>query len=405
MSVRVPQRILVAPSGFKESLDAVSVATAIAAGVRRTLPGVRVDIAPIADGGEGTARILAAAGNGRLHELTVCGPTGEPVQSHWAEVGVGRNRIGVVEMAAAAGLALVPAGQRDPGATTTYGVGQLIAAALDAGVSAILVGCGDSGTCDGGAGALQALGARVLDHDGDEIGRGGNELARAASLDLTGLHPRLRETEVVVAGNPHNVLCGPSGVARVFGPQKGATPAQVDSLSAALDVWADILQRDGLADIDYRQGAGSGASGGLGAGLAAAGGKLRSRFDALLDSGLSGIDLDHRIGKADLVITAEGSIDFQTPRGKVPAEVARRAQLRGVPVVALAGSLGHGAPAVHDVGIGAIASIITVPMPLSEAVANGEKLLADAAERTMRMILLGAAVSARAGQRKRKKAV
>ena len=128
----------------------------------------------------------------------------------------------------------------------------MIAAALDAGVSAILVGCGDSGTCDGGAGALQALGARVLDQDGHEIGCGGNELARAASLDLTGLHPRMRETEVVVAGNPHNVLCGPNGVARVFGPQKGATPAQVDSLSAALDVWSDILQRDGLADIDYR---------------------------------------------------------------------------------------------------------------------------------------------------------
>lgn len=404
MSTRVPQRILVAPSGFKESLCAESVASAIASGVRRALPGVRVDTAPIADGGEGTARTLAAATRGMLHETTVVGPVGEQVPSHWAQLGGSERSVAVVEMAAAAGLSLVPHDRRDPGTTTTYGVGQLMVAALDAGMETILVGCGDSGTCDGGSGALQALGARILDAQGRELGHGGRELIRAHRLDLAGLHPRLAEVDVVLACNPHNVLCGPSGVARVFGPQKGASPEQVEELSAALDNWARILERDGVATGNVATGSGTGASGGLGAGLAAGvGAQLRSRFDALLDSGLSGIDLDRRIRKADLVITAEGSIDFQTPRGKVPAEVARRCQQYGVPVIALAGSLGQGAPAVHDVGIAAIASIITVPMPLSEAVANGERLLTEAAERTMRMILLGGAVSARSGNPSRKK--
>ncbi|MEE3852956.1 glycerate kinase [Gordonia sp. LSe1-13] len=406
MPISVPQRILVAPSGFKESLDADSVASAICAGIRRTLPGVRIDVAPIADGGEGTARILADAAGGRLHERTVTGPTGLPVRAQWAEIGPRDSRTAVVEMASAAGLSLVPRDQRDPGATTTYGVGELIVAALDAGVSRILVGCGDSGTCDGGAGALQALGARILDADGREIGTGGYELAFARGLDTSGIHPRLAEVEVVLACNPHNVLTGPQGVARVFGPQKGASPEQVQELSDALDNWAAVLECHADAPgADLRTGMGTGVSGGLGAGLAGGiGAVLRSRFDALLDSGLSGIDLDRRIRKADLVITAEGSIDFQTPHGKVPAEVARRAQRHGVPVLALAGSLGEGAPSVHDVGIAAIAAIIAVPMPLSEAVANGAELLADAAERTMRMILLGGAVSARSGHKRRKKA-
>lgn len=405
MSFRIPQRILVAPSGFKESLDAETVAAAIAAGVCRALPGVRVDIAPIADGGEGTARTLAAVTRGTLHECPVTGPVGQPTTAQWALLGGKGRSVAVVEMAAAAGLSLVPPDRRDPGSTTTYGVGQLIAAALDHGVEAIIVGCGDSGTCDGGAGALQALGARILDRDGLEIGFGGTELARAARIDLSGLHPRLADVEMVLACNPHNVLTGPDGVARVFGPQKGATPQQVDELDAALVNWAAILERDGVCDGDLRTGPGTGASGGLGAGLAGGvGAQLRSRFEVLLDSGLSGIDLDRRIRKADLVITAEGSIDFQTPFGKVPAEVARRAGRFGVPVVALAGSLGRGAPAVHDVGIAAIASILTVPMPLADAVARGEELLVDAAERMMRMILLGGAMSARPRSKRRSKA-
>lgn len=399
MSMSVPRRIVVAPSGFKESLDAEQVAEAIAGGIRRVLPGARIDLVPIPDGGEGTAAALARATGGELMPAVVTGPVGEPVAASWALLGGPGPRVAVVEMAAAAGLRLVPADRRHPGTTTTRGVGELLAAALDAGVERVLIGCGDSGTCDGGAGALVALGARILDEDGDEIPDGGDALARAAHLDLSALHPRIHEVEIVLAANPHNVLTGKRGVARVFGPQKGASASDVERLSSALKNWARLLEREAPfgRDTDLRKGVGSGASGGLGAGLAAVlGARIAPRFEAILDSGLAGAGLDELIGQADLVITAEGAIDFQTPHGKVPAEIARRARRAGVPVLAIAGSLGTGAPRVHDIGIDAMASILTVPMRLDEAVAQGDELLRDASERCMRMLMLGAAISSRA---------
>jgi glycerate kinase len=399
MSIHIPQRILVAPSGFKESLSAEAVAQAISAGVRRVIPGVQVDEFPVPDGGEGTAAALAAATGGELVPMIVTGPVGAPVSAHWARLGGHATGTAVVEMASAAGLRLVPRDRRDPGETTTRGVGELIAAALDDGAKRIVVGCGDSGTSDGGAGALAALGARILDRNGVELPSGGRHLGDAARLDLSGLHPRIGEVEIVLACNIHNVLCGPADVARVFGPQKGATPAQVEQLSSALDAWALLLEEQTPfgAAMDVRTGGGTGASGGLGAGLAAVlGARLAPRFEVLLDSGLLPHALDELMAVADLVITAEGAIDFQTPRGKVPAEIAMRARVAGVPVLGIAGSLGQGAPAVHDIGIDAIASIITVPMPLSQAVEQGEPLLRDAAERSMRMVLLGSAMSARA---------
>lgn len=411
MSIHIPQRILVAPSGFKESLGADAVAAAIAAGIRRVIPGVQVDEYPVPDGGEGTAEVLAATTGGELVPAVVTGPVGTPVTAHWARLGGAARGTAVVEMAAAAGLRLVPRDQRDPGATTTAGVGELIAAALDDGASRIIVGCGDSGTSDGGAGALRALGVRILDAAGTELPDGGAHLARAARIDLSGLHPRAREVEIVLACNTHNVLCGPRGVARVFGPQKGATPAQVEQLSAALEHWAALLAetlpalplapgRSPVPALDLRTGPGTGASGGLGAGLAAVlGARLAPRFEVLLDPSVAPVCLDALIAEADLVITAEGAIDFQTPRGKVPAEIALRARTAGVPVLGIAGSLGAGAPDVHDIGIGAIASILTVPMALEQAVDQGEELLRDAAERSMRMILLGSALSARWVQR------
>lgn len=399
----LPDRILVAPSGFKESLDAMEVAEAIAAGVRRALPGVRVSSLPIPDGGEGTVSILASTTGGSMRETVVAGPVGRPVAASWVMLGGGGPRTAVIEMAAAAGLSLVPHDLRDPGLTTTRGVGELIAAALDAGAEKIVVGCGDSGTCDGGAGALVGLGARILDDDDEIVPDGGRHLHRVSRLDLSGLHPRLAEVPVELACNATNVLCGDGGVARVFGPQKGATTDQVDQLERGLERWAEVLRRDGVGapgGLDLRVGAGTGASGGLGAGLAGGlGALLRSRFEALLTPGLLGSDLNAEIAAADLVITAEGAIDFQTPRGKVPAEVARRAGLAGVPVMAIAGSLGKGAPDVHDIGIGAVTSIMAVPMPLADAVAQGHRLLVEATERSMRMLLLGAAVSRRSGER------
>lgn len=394
-------RFAVAPSGFKESLSAQAAADAIAAGVRRVVPDAEVDLIPLVDGGEGTARALASATGGRLVALPATGPLGEPVGTHFALLGSGTGSgsgIGsgsadtaVVEMAAVAGLSLVPHGLRDPGATTTYGVGELIRAALDTGVRRILVGCGDSGTSDGGAGALQALGARLLDEDGFDLPQGGRELIRLHHIDPKGLDPRLAHTELLVACNPYNVLCGERGVARVFGPQKGATPAQVEELSAGLENWAYVLTRDLPVTCDLYGGPGTGASGGLGAGLAALGARLLPRFEVLLDH----LDLDARLARADLVLTAEGALDHQTPRGKVPAEVARRAKLNGRPVLALAGTLGEGAHTVP--GVDAFTGILPAPMALAEALVRASELLTDATERALRMILLGAGLPRGAG--------
>ncbi|MFJ9638893.1 glycerate kinase [Streptomyces sp. NPDC101178] len=389
-------RIAIAPSGFKESLSAARVAEAIAVGVRRVIPDAELDLIPLVDGGEGTAEALALAGGGRLVPCTATGPVGDPVASHFALLGGGTAPgplTAVVEMAAAAGLALVPPGLRHPGATTTYGVGELIRAALDSRARRVLIGCGDSGTSDGGAGALQALGARLTDRHGRELRRGGGSLHELERIDPSGLDPRLARTELLVACNPYNVLCGKRGVARVFGPQKGATPAEVELLSAGLERLADVLTRD-LAPaftpatgdpVDLRTAPGTGASGGLGAGLAAVGARLLPRYDVLLD----GLDLDARLARADFVITAEGALDSQTVRGKIPAEVARRAHACGVPVLVLAGTIGPGAQDVRAVGVDAYSAILPAPMTLVEAIGRSGEFLADATERAMRIMALG----------------
>ncbi|MFF7494372.1 glycerate kinase family protein [Streptomyces rubiginosohelvolus] len=388
-----PHRIAIAPSGFKESLSAARVAEAIATGVRRVIPDADLDLIPLVDGGEGTAEALALAGGGRLVPVTATGPVGDPVASHFALLGGGTTPgplTAVVEMAAVAGLALVPPDRRHPGATTTYGVGELIRAALDAGARRILVGCGDSGTSDGGAGALQALGARLTDRHGRELRPGGGSLHELEHIDPSGLDPRLADTELLVACNPYNVLCGKRGVARVFGPQKGATPAEVELLSAGLERLAAVLTRDllpafGATALDLRTAPGMGASGGLGAGLASVGARLLPRYDVLLD----GLDLDARLARADFVITAEGALDHQTVRGKIPAEVARRAQAAGVPVLVLAGTIGPGAQDVRAVGVDAYSAILPAPMTLVEAIGRSGEFLADASERAMRIMALG----------------
>ncbi len=324
------------------------------------------------------------ATGGSLHSLTVIGPTGQPVESHFGFLGGEGTKTAVLEMAAAAGLRLVPPNARNPLLTTTYGVGELIKAALDAEAERILVGCGDSGTNDGGAGMAQALGVRLLDASGQELGQGGNELMRLASIDLRDRDPRLEQVQIDVACNWHNLLCGPKGVARVFGPQKGASPETVEQLATALDRYAAVIERD--LGINVGEMPGSGASGGLGTGLhALLGATLYPRYEIVMQY----LELDSLLQNTDLVITAEGSIDFQTPRGKIPVEVAQRAKRHNLPVVAIAGSIGEDARINFDHDIDSFSTILKEPCTLPEAISNACDLLTYAAERVMRLILVG----------------
>lgn len=384
MSRRKAMTILVSPSGFKESIQADVVADCIEAGILRVVPNAIIRKAPLVDGGEGFTHALVSVTGGELRTIQVLGPVHKPVASYYGFLG-GNSRTAVIEMAAAAGLRLVPKSSPDLGRTTTYGVGELIRAALDDGAERILIGCGDSGTNDGGAGMIQALGGRLLDADGNELptAGGGNDLIRLATIDLSGLDPRLQKVPIEAPCNWSNVLCGPKGVARVFGPQKGASPAQVEALAAALDTYASAAKRELGYDISTAPG--SGASGGLGTGLLLIGATLRSRFELIMKY----FCIDKLMEGCDLVVTAEGGIDSQTPRGKIPAEVARRAKRQGLPVIALAGTVGVDADVNYSAGIDAFSSIMQCPTSLECAIRDTERLLTDSAESMMRMVIVG----------------
>lgn len=376
--------ILIAPSGFKESIDAEQVADCIAKGIVRALPDVRILKVPLVDGGEGFTKTLVAATGGTIHHLEVTGPVGEKVTAHFGFLGKTKVKTAVLEMAAAAGLRLVPSDLRNPLITTTYGVGELIKAALDAGAERILVGCGDSGTNDGGAGMAQALGVKLLDEHGKELGLGCSELIKLRQIDIDQRDPRLDRVQIDVACNWHNVLCGFQGVARVFGPQKGASPAIVEQMELALEHYASAIATH--LNIDVREMSGSGASGGLGTGLhALIGARLYPRYEIVMQY----LELDKLIPEVDLVITAEGCIDYQTPRGKIPAEVAKRAKLYGLPVIALVGTIGEGADLNLHHGIDHYTSILSHPCQLNEAIAQTATLLTNTAEQIARLLLVG----------------
>ncbi len=384
--------VLIAPSGFKESLSVSEVTEAIADGVRRAMPTTRILRAPMVDGGEGFTAALVDATGGSMRHVTVTGPVGDAVRSFFGILGGRGPKTAVVEMAAAAGLSLVPRHRRDPTRTTSYGVGELIEAALDVGVERILIGCGDSGINDGGIGMAQALGARFKDARGCELPFGGGTLERLHGIDLSGLDKRLAKVRIDVAVNQHNILLGERGVARIFAPQKGASPEQVEQLERGLVRYADMIRQ--TTGLDIGMAAGSGASGGLGAGLVAfAGATLHPRYEIVMQY----LAFDELLSQADLVITAEGSLDGQTPFGKIPAEVGRRARALGVPVVALAGTIGKDVRVNFDHGIDAFASILKRPCTLEEAIGKAHKLLRRAAEDAMRMMQVGMTLALRDG--------
>lgn len=370
-------KIAIAPDSFKECLTADEVAGAIEEGVRRALPDCVTVCVPMADGGEGTVDALIAATNGRIVELTGTGPMGTPVATRYGLLGDGESA--VIEMAAVSGLPLVRTEERDPRIATTCGTGELLCDALNRGASRIIIGLGGSATNDGGAGAAQALGVSLRDAAGRELPWGGAALARLATIDLSRRHPRLNQCVLEAACDVDNPLCGPTGASRVYGPQKGAGPTVVEELDAALRHFGDIIEAQlGVPVLDVP---GAGAAGGLGAGLVAfAGGVLRPGVDIVADA----CKLTSRIAGAELVITGEGRIDAQTPHGKTPAGVAKAARQLGIPVVAIAGSLGPGYDAVHDCGIREVISIQSGTMSLAEAMARAPELLAAAAERVAR---------------------
>lgn len=385
--------ILIAPSGFKESLMADAVADCIERGVRNIIKDATIHKVPVVDGGEGFAKILIDKTGGTLHYVTTTGPVGQPVESHFGFLCGEEKKTAILEMAATAGLSLVPRDMRNPLYTTTYGLGELVRHALDAGAERILIGCGDSGTNDGGAGMVQALGARLLDKNGQEIQRGAIGLLDLDSIDVTNLDPRLKTVQIDVACNPHVHLCGDQGVARVFGPQKGATPEQVEMLDSALTNWGKLIYKHlGMRVIGMK---GSGASGGLGSGLAAfLNATLHPRYDIIMKYQR----IEDILPTMDLVISAEGAIDFQTPKGKVPAEVARLAKLFNLPVVVLAGTIGKDAGNNYDYGIDAFATILQTPCTLEHAIQHCESLVESATERLLRTILVGMQMSQRAIQ-------
>jgi glycerate kinase len=366
-------RFVIAPDSFKGSASAKEVAQAIADGLKVALPESEFDLVPMADGGEGTVDALVAATSGRIVTVKVTGPLGEPVEAFFGILGDGTTA--VIEMAAAAGLHLVPPQKRNPLVTTTYGVGELIKAALDMGCRKLIVGIGGSATNDGGAGMAQALGAKLLDENGKEIGFGGGELGKLARIDLTGLDKRLEEAEILVACDVTNPLTGPNGASAVYGPQKGATPEMVKVLDENLRKFAEIIRRDLGVDVEHVPGAG--AAGGLGAGLMAF---CRAKLQRGIDLVIEAVKLDERVAKTDLVITGEGKLDFQTGFGKVPYGVAQVAKRHGKPVIAIVGQLGEGAEKCRDWGIDACFAIVNRPMSENEAITNALTLLSRTAE-------------------------
>jgi glycerate kinase len=377
-------KIVIAPDSFKGNLDAMQVARAVEHGIRRVLPDAVCVKVPMADGGEGTVQSLVDAAGGRFIIRKVCGPAGRPVRARYGLLADGTTA--VIEMAEASGLPLVRGASRNPLTTTTYGTGELIADALDRGARRILIGIGGSATNDGGAGMAQALGVRFLDARGRPIRKriGGGMLDRIAAIDCSGIHPGLSGARVTVACDVDNPLCGPRGAAHVFGPQKGATPAMVRRLDANLRKFGGLIRRELGIDIMHLRGAG--AAGGLGGGLVAfANATLRSGIDIVIEA----VGLDAHLRNADLVITGEGRVDFQTAFGKTPAGVAKAARRRRVPVVAIGGGLADDARGVFRHGIDALQSAIARDMPLEQALERAPDYIADAAERALRLVLIG----------------
>lgn len=372
-------KFVIAPDSFKESMTAKKAALAMEEGIRRVFPEAECLIVPMADGGEGTVQSLVDGTNGVIIKREVTGPLGTTVLAEYGLLGNGETA--VIEMASASGLEIIRVEDRNPLITTTFGTGELIKDALDHGVKNFLIGIGGSATNDGGVGMLQALGVSFKDFDGIELPFGGGFLDRIHSIDISELDERIKTAKIEVACDVSNPLTGPNGAAHIFGPQKGASKEVVEQLDQNLAHYARKVKASLGIDITHVEG--SGAAGGLGAGLMAfLGAELKRGIDLVIDY----TDLEARMYGANYVFTGEGSIDGQTVFGKTPYGVASTAYKLGIPVIAFAGKIGDGASALYEHGFTAIIGILKEAMPLSEAIKRGSENLADAAENICRII-------------------
>ncbi|MFA3759309.1 glycerate kinase [Yersinia sp. 2466 StPb PI] len=386
-------KIVIAPDSYKESLSALDVAVQIEAGFRTQFPDAQYIKLPVADGGEGTVEAMVSATTGRIIQVNVTGPLGDEVAAFYGISGDEKSAF--IEMAAASGLELVPPELRNPLKTTSYGTGELICNALDQGVKHIIIGIGGSATNDGGAGMVQALGVKLLDKQGKQIGFGGGKLAELDVIDISGLDPRIKQCQIDVACDVTNPLTGSEGASAIFGRQKGATPEMVSQLDDGLQHYAGIIKR--YLDIDVDQVEGAGAAGGLGAALLAfCGATLSPGIDIVTDA----LGLDALVRDATFVITGEGRIDSQTIHGKVPIGVARVAKRYNKPVIGIAGSLTDDVDVVYEHGLDAVFSVIYSICTLEQALDNAAANVFMTARNIAATLAMGMAVGKSAQESK-----
>lgn len=374
-------KIVIAPDSFKESLSSLEVACAIESGFKEVYPNASFQKVPIADGGEGTVEALVMATNGHINKTSVIAPLGEKVESFYGVCG--DKKTAIIEMAASSGLDLVPQKKRNPLITTSFGTGELILKALDDGYRKFIIGIGGSATNDAGAGMLQALGVKLLDKNGKDIGYGGESLSKLTKIDISSLDSRIKNCDIEVACDVTNPLTGPSGASAIFGPQKGATPQMVETLDRCLSHFASLVKEQLGKDIDKQ--AGAGAAGGLGASLL---GFLNARLILGVQIVIKHTNFRELVKDADLVITGEGRMDGQSIFGKAPIGIAKVAKEYGVETIALAGSLGSDVSIVREHGINAVFSVVNTPCSLSEALKNASKNVQETARNVAEVIKL-----------------
>jgi glycerate kinase len=373
--------ILIAPDSFKDCLSSKKVAQNIEKGIRRIMPGANIKILPMADGGEGTVEALVDATEGEIIKVEVHDPLMRKIKSFFGVLG--DKKAAVIEMAAASGIELLKENERNPWITTTYGTGELIRHALDKGCEKFVIGIGGSATNDAGVGMVQALGGIFFDQQGKQIGYGGGMLNKISEIDLASLDNRIKKSQILVACDVDNPLYGPEGAAFVYSLQKGADKQMAEKLDENLRYFANKIKE--LLNTDIQNIKGSGAAGGLGAGLMVfLNAKLKPGFEIIKDI----VELEKEIEKSDIVITGEGRIDFQTQFGKTPYGIAQAAFKYNKPVIAIAGALGERFEELYIKGFDYIVPVVDKPMDIKYALKNAGELIQNAAERTFRLIQL-----------------